>query len=237
MRTRFAFKVAAKPLILSPGHRALIEDRTMFPSRVRSARDCDRILIPGEMNSKIGGVWSYYWPGVRIFSLSLEERATCPRTCLQWRSCYGNRQRFTIRVRADQHLMRKLEAELAVLAYRFGKFSIRLHQLGDFYSVEYTRFWLKQVERFPGLRVFGFTARARTSPIGRLIEDASAKWDRVRIRFSNDDGPRSSRVIEGAPDRKTDGWSTCLAELGTKPNCAECGACLKMSAQITFDLH
>ena len=133
MKSRYQFEPGGKARILRADHPAVREGRTLMRSRVFSARHLDRILIGGEMNAKIGGLWEKGWPGTRIFTLSLEERATCPRTCPQWRSCYGNHQRFTIRVRADRYLIPRLEAEIPVLASRFEKFSIRLHQLGDFY--------------------------------------------------------------------------------------------------------
>lgn len=237
MKSRFEFKPGGSPLVLPVGHAALTESRTLFPSRVRSAREVSRVLIPGEFNSKIGGQWEKWWPGVRIYTLSLEERATCPRSCPQWASCYGNRQRFTIRVQADDDLIPRLAAELPVLLWRHGRVSIRLHQLGDFHSVAYARFWVDQVERLPGLHLFGFTARPRTSPIGRLIDQASREWDRVRIRFSNDNGPRSARA-EDKPERGThSGWTTCPAITGDARKCESCGLCLALQSQITFGLH
>ena len=99
MKSRYQFEPGGKARILRADHPAVREGRTLMRSRVFSARHLDRILIGGEMNAKIGGLWEKGWPGTRIFTLSLEERATCPRACPQWRSCYGNHQRFTIRVR------------------------------------------------------------------------------------------------------------------------------------------
>jgi hypothetical protein len=236
MRSRYQFEPGGKARILRADHPAVVEGRTLMRSRVRSARHLDRILIPGEMNAKIGGMWERGpWPGTRIFTLSLEERATCPRECRQWRSCYGNHQRFTIRVRNDRYLIPRLEAEIPILAARFERFSVRLHQLGDFYSVLYTRFWLDQVQRWPGLHCFGFTARPRGSEIGKLIEQAG--WDRFRIRFSNDPGLRSTSVMEEPPEKHPDGAINCLAQTGEAKKCEDCGVCLTTSKRVVFALH
>jgi hypothetical protein len=235
MKSRYQFEPGGKARILRADHPAVREGRTLMRSRVFSARHLDRILIGGEMNAKIGGLWEKGWPGTRIFTLSLEERATCPRACPQWRSCYGNHQRFTIRVRADRYLIPRLEAEIPVLASRFEKFSIRLHQLGDFYSTDYVQFWLDQVRRWRGLHCFGFTARSRSSEIGKLIEQAG--WDRFRIRFSNDPGPRATSVMVGPPKEHPDGAINCRAQTGESKKCEDCGICLTTPKRIIFALH
>ena len=238
MRSRFEFKPGGKPKVLAFTHPAVIEGRTNFPSRVMSARDLPRVLIPGEMNSKIGGLWEKGWPGGRIFSLSLEERKTCPRTCQQWATCYMNHQRFTIRVKADEYLIPKLQSEIAIHASRFEKFSIRLHQSGDFFSAAYAQFWLDQVKRWPGLHCFGFTARQRSTPIGRILEGASADWDRFKVRFSGETGERTAAVMIDPPRGKhDDGSVTCPAESGDTPKCETCGLCLTTPARIVFKLH
>ena len=36
--------------------------------------------------------------GYRIFTLTLEERATCPKSCNQWDVCYGNNMPFAHRL-------------------------------------------------------------------------------------------------------------------------------------------
>jgi hypothetical protein len=212
----------------------------LFPSRVYSARALDRILIPGEHNSKIGGFWEQGWPDTRIFTLSLAERSTCPRSCPQWRSCYGNHQQFTIRVKADEYLIPRLESEIAILASRFEKFSVRLHQLGDFFSPAYARFWVDQVHRLPGLHCFGFTARAKSSRIGAILDSASLEWDRFKIGFSNEIGERYTKVMKDPPrglHRDGSGSITCPAETGDTPKCESCGLCLTTRQPIVFKLH
>lgn len=57
MKSRFEFKPGATPRVLAANHPAVVKGEPLFPSRVFSARDLPRILIAGEMNSKIGGLW------------------------------------------------------------------------------------------------------------------------------------------------------------------------------------
>ena len=48
----------------------------------------ENVLKCGRNNSKIGGdVLVGRLRGARIFTLTLEERATCPRSCAMWRAC------------------------------------------------------------------------------------------------------------------------------------------------------
>jgi hypothetical protein len=67
--------------------------RTIFPGTVRPARSSDRwALKRGEHSRKIGDeILKSKWKGFPVWTLTLEERATCPRTCQHWRSCYGNK--------------------------------------------------------------------------------------------------------------------------------------------------
>ena len=66
---------------------------TMFPGAVRDwvPGIGEYLLKDGAHNSKIGGdVAVGAIAGASIYTLSWEERATCPRGCEHWRSCYGN---------------------------------------------------------------------------------------------------------------------------------------------------
>lgn len=74
---------------LKPGHPALHEGRTIFPKSVIAAAESPRLLVSGKNNPKMGEVIvkgsRAGWP---IYHLTLEERATCPRTCAQWADCF-----------------------------------------------------------------------------------------------------------------------------------------------------
>jgi hypothetical protein len=81
--------------------------------------------------------------GMPIYTLTLEERATCPTSCGHWRSCYGNSMHFAHRI---DHRSPGFATLLAANVKRLGVehphgFVVRLHVLGDFYSVAYVDLW------------------------------------------------------------------------------------------------
>lgn len=70
---------------LAAGHPALTEGRTLFPTTVVAPADAARLLVSGVNSRKLGGeVTKGPWKAMPIYSLTLEERATCPRACHHW---------------------------------------------------------------------------------------------------------------------------------------------------------
>jgi hypothetical protein len=132
-------------------------------ARVYDQKDLPRLLISGHNSRKIGRtVMKGKWRGFPIFTLTLEERATCPRTCAEWVSCYGNNMNWARRIKNDRAFEERLWEELAAKqkAHPAG-FVVRLHILGDFYSADYTEIWAEAMEAYPALNVFGYTAQPR----------------------------------------------------------------------------
>ena len=166
------------------------------------------------------------------FTLTLEERATCPSTCTMWADCYGNNVRFATRVSSDDMpaLQAQIEQELKSLLRTYGRVLIRLHVLGDFASVEYAKFWADLVHANPGLHLFGFTAWGRDSEIGRAVQAINdADPERVWIRFSNTGGPMSANVDgEGIP---------CPEQIGKTASCMTCGLCWSTTHPVSFKRH
>ena len=67
-------------------------------------------------------------------------------------------------------------------------FAVRLHNLGDFYSVEYVELWRRLLERHSALHVWGYTARWQVKYdqiAAALLSFATSQWDRCSMRFSN----------------------------------------------------
>lgn len=126
-------------------HPAVMDGRTIYPKLVQAITDDTSVLKPGSNQWKLGGeMLKGDWRGFPVYALTLEERATCPKTCQHWRSCYGNRM----------HRAHRLEWEVARRAddHPLG-FAVRLHVLGDFYSVEYVELWRRLLERHPALHI------------------------------------------------------------------------------------
>lgn len=124
---------------LKPGAAPLVEARTVYPATVVDAEESPRLLVSGANQGKIGKrITKGPWRGLPIYCLTLEERATCPASCHEWDSCYGNAMHLARRHRHGPELERLLSAELGHLAERHPDgFAVRLHILGDFYSVRY----------------------------------------------------------------------------------------------------
>jgi hypothetical protein len=151
-------------------HPAYRTGRSIFPSRVFDPDEVQRVLKDGHQSRKIGKfVTKGKMRGFPIFTLTLEERATCPRTCLAWGECYGNAMHAAERIVAGPALETALWDELAALQQLHpGGFLVRLHVLGDFYSLDYAQLWHEALEAYPALHIFGYTARPPQSDIGQL---------------------------------------------------------------------
>jgi hypothetical protein len=243
-RARFAPKVATERAATMPpvDHPALSEGRTIYPATVVETEGLLNVLVSGVNHWKIGGeIQKGAWTGFPVFTLTLEERATCPDICRHWRSCYGNSMHFAKRVRAGQGLEDRLGHELAILQSRHPKgFAVRLHVLGDFYSVAYVDLWASFLQRFPALHVFGFTARveADNDPISRaLVTLVLARWDRFAIRFSNAPVDECSTVTVEHPRQVPADAVLCPQQVGKTDSCSTCALCWQSRRRVAFLQH
>lgn len=220
---------------LDPAYRA---GRSIFPSRVYDPHEVARVLKDGHQSRKIGKtVMKGPRRGWPIYTLTLEERATCPRTCKAWAFCYGNSMQAAERVVAGEALEAALWSELQALQELHpGGFLIRLHVLGDFYSADYVRLWGRALRAFPALHVFGFTARAPGTLIGDLIAyEASENWDRFAIRLSGGVSREKASILQG--DEGSDLAIPCPAQTGKTDCCATCALCWGSTRSISFARH
>jgi hypothetical protein len=219
---------------LDPAHRY---GRTIFPTRVFDPDEVQRVLKDGHQSRKIG---KFVTKGARrgwpLFTLTLEERATCPRTCLAWSYCYGNNMQAAERITAGPALEEALWNELLALQFAHPKgFMVRLHVLGDFYSVAYVKLWKRALAAFPALHVFGFTARLPGTDIGdALLEMVTEQWDRFAVRFSGMDGPTlGSQLMPDAHPQAI----PCPAQTDATDCCATCALCWNSKRSIAFARH
>jgi hypothetical protein len=228
-------------------HPALREATTIFPTRVFDASERDHILIPGVNNAKIGKwVTKGPWAGFPIYTVTLEERATCPRSCDHWRTCYGNALAVAVRFRYGPEFIAALEAELTQASVRPVNrkgFVIRLHVLGDFPDIEYVRRWRDWLGMFRPLHVWGYTAHQAGTEIGDAVYALNHLFP-GRWAFRNSvaaDAPvdewQASTSWE-KPDRvgaayRAAGGLVCPAETGATAACASCGLCWSPAARTT----
>jgi hypothetical protein len=215
---------------VNPDHHAFKNGTTIFLKQVKEPSLVKRILQPAQSNEKLGGIISKgKWKGMAMYSLSLEERKTCPVTCQQWKTCYGNNMPFGNRIKHNSNsFFPTLTSELKSLATKHvNGFVVRLHVLGDFYSVAYVNYWKKQLVNHPNLKIFGYTHRQPGTPIGRSIAEMNVMgaW----IRWSDVGGPMSANVNgEGI---------TCPEQTGKTKSCSTCGLCWSTPLAINFLEH
>lgn len=221
---------------LNPNHPAVIEGRTIHPKMVKLP-DL-RILKSAADNQKLGKgkhvIQKGKWKGLPMYSLTLQERETCPRSCLHWRDCYGNNMGFARRIEhRDPLFLPLLEREIRSLAKHYiHGFVIRLHVLGDFYSKDYVAFWDKMLCLIPELHVFGYTARK-----WKILRFMRTKFpERWWIRFSYPITYQGGSLYAGPAEREFDGIQ-CPEQTGKTESCLTCGLCWSIPASIKFMRH
>lgn len=228
---------AGNPYALAPDHPAVVEGRTLFAARRARPALMDRLLKGGENNRKIGGdVAKGHLRGTKVFTLTLEERATCPTSCAHWRDCYGSVMNWPSRIQADGDLTPLLEAELRKLCARHDKVLIRLHVLGDFFSVEYVTFWFTMLDLLPGLHLYGYTAR-NGCDIAYAV-DAMNEHPRCAIRFSDgEEGQFRAITVDNADQADSAGAIVCPVQTGKTDCCGTCALCWSTPKTIAFLRH
>jgi len=231
----------------NPQHSTVYTMRTttVYPKSVKDPNGTLDILKKGSNNKKLGfKVTARKWTGKRLYSLTLTERATCPRSCHHWEDCYGNNMPFAHRFAVGDDstgwtdLELRLQKEVAMLMKRHPQgIVIRLHVLGDFYSVNYVHVWEGLLLKYPELCVFGYTGRELSDPIGKAIQHLNqASQGRFVIRYSR------SKDYDGenryAASEDFNGVSfTCPEQTGKIDSCADCGACWIANKTVRFLSH
>lgn len=238
LKRHVSHKPSGRGIVLSATHDAASEARTLFPSRVFHASTLPRLLKSDANSRKIGkAVTKGHWRGMPIYNLTLEERATCPTSCAQWLSCYGNNMHHAERIIADRAMQVRLMGEVTTLAAAHPQgFVVRLHVLGDFPDRDYVEAWRWMLQRHPELHLFGYTAHDPESEIGRVLLDIDLAFsDRVRIRFSGTDcDGLGALVIDRAEDSQ---HVLCPAQTGATDCCGTCGLCWSMDRVVEFVRH
>ena len=172
--------------------------------------------------------------GRPIYTLTLEERATCPRTCAHWDDCYGNNMPFAHRLSAGHGLTAKIYSDLIAIQKKHDKFLVRLHVLGDFYSVDYVQFWEKCLKKFNGLAIWGYTHwHPSTDIVDEIDRIRKEQWERFAIRFS--DLPED--ILSANSKEISDEGVVCPEQTGKAKSCADCGLCWSMNKPVVFLTH
>lgn len=219
----------------------ITEGRTKFPRTVKPVAAVTHLLVSGHNNVKIGrDVRKAKFRGYWIYTLSLEERKTCPATCRHWQTCYGNNMPFAKRIdHSDILLLPQLRDEIADLCATRKGILIRLHALGDFFSEDYVDFWWQELAYHQNLAVYGYTARRpETDDIGARIRQMNRRFDeRCMIRFSDGGFDTMSTVSIGDETGKPSNAFICPEQTGKTACCATCGACWSTTKNVAFMEH
>lgn len=211
------------------------ERRTVFPKTVIPPEET--VLMPGMYNNKLGlKVTKGRWKGMYLYSLTLQERATCPTYCQMWATCYGNNMPWAKRYDTTKDFLETLRRNVARLVFKHENgFVIRLHVLGDFYSTEYVSFWEKMIRSYKELHLFGYTAHRYRSDIGHEIGYLNHVFpEQVRIRFSGMNG--DATVRERDESVPVDAFP-CPEQIGRTESCGTCAACWESKKEVSFLKH
>ena len=232
-------RIVRLPAVDNP---ALAGKKSLYPHTVVSDLSLRPILKEGQHSPKIGGkILKGKWKGMPVYTLTLEERATCPTSCGHWQSCYGNAMHFAVR---HDHTAPDFEERLVRNVVRLGRqyprgFVVRLHVLGDFFSVRYVALWAALLEQVPALNVFGYSARwDDADPIAvALIKLTIAQWERFAMRFSDAPVDECSMVSLEHPIQRPADAIWCPEQSGKTESCASCALCWHSKRRIAFVTH
>ena len=228
---------------LNPNHPAIVEGRPLHNTIKDPAANATPILKSVADNTKLGNGFGVItkgkWIGFPLFSLTLPERSTCPPDCLRWAECYGNSMPFAHRFAPGAALEARLAIEIAALANRFPRgFAIRLHILGDFYSVEYVEFWRSMLAMHPALHIYGYTAHYN-NPIQRAIKSIRIRYgSRFWVRYSRNDKSSLIDIFASQAEKALETNAiVCPEQTGRAKSCLDCGLCWSVNKTIAFIDH
>ena len=201
-------------------------------------------VIKNSTNPKLGkkvlkGIYKNY----KFKTLTLVERETCPKDCFHWSDCYGNNMPFAHRFSAkdEQLLMNRIYEDLLNSTNQL--LLIRLHILGDFFSVKYVKFWRKMLNTFDNIALYGYTANNINSsiPLSRAIAKEIIKLnnnEHCHIRFSNDLKASFSANSYDVVKPVKGVSIVCPVQENKTANCGTCGLCWNQKdQQIIFKTH
>jgi hypothetical protein len=198
----------------------------MYRKNLHDAGNYKYAVIKASTNIKLGNkVTKGHLKGARIFTLTLEERATCDSECEHWLDCYGNNMPFGHRFKANDALMVSIERDLDKLDAKGKPYLVRLHILGDFFSVEYILFWRRQLAKREYLNVYGYTRNHPTKPLGYALQLVREQYGkRFAVRFSNyPDDPFSAQS-----EHVSTGGVGCPVQMNRTNSCGTCTLCWEM---------
>ena len=230
---------------MSKTQTAITTGQSVFQYKITDTVDYKshlNIFKVGKSNKKLGWKISKgIWKSLPIYSLTLEERKTCPVTCRHWGDCFGNNMPFAVRFVLNESLFNRIDIDLnKLMAKHQNGIALRLHVLGDFGSLEYVKVWENMLNKYPMIKIFGFTAYSPTDKIkenreiGKELASLRVKFaGRFQIRISG------GGDIEYSANPINDGFTgfTCPEQTSKVASCASCGICWTSKKNVNFITH
>jgi hypothetical protein len=243
---RHKHKGGSRPITLANVDPAIVNAETKHTHLRRQLSETENVLKSGKHSRKLGSIVSVgEWKGFPIYSFALEERATCPSNREQWINCFGNGMsqprawRYAHGPELEEQLAKEFEILSSDPATSDG-FVIRIHSLGDFYSVGYVKWWTEQFDKNPAMRAWCYTAHSKNTEIGvELQKLARAFPERFSLRWSDcGDVANSILVVDPtAVDITKISHLVCPAQTGSKADCGSCAFCWSSTKPIVFLKH
>jgi len=219
-------------------------ETTRYQKSKKSLGTYSHDILKKPSSAKLGGAGRYVkkgkLKGAEVYTLTLTERETCPTSCGHWDDCYGNNMPFAHRLEHGPELEARLIAELkekcTKAAEKGRKVLVRLHVLGDFYSVGYVLLWRKLLVLHKNLYVWGYTHHTAKHG-GPIYEELFALRtgfpDRWHVRWS-DTGMRYSANSAELPYEGI----VCPEQEGKTAACTTCSLCWDApDKNIIFKTH
>jgi hypothetical protein len=213
-------------------------------SIVRNLKEYSHSVLKKPSSAKIGSAGRYVkkgkLKGAEVYTLTLIERETCPTSCGHWDDCYGNNMPFAHRLQHGEELERRLIVELgqkcSAARKKGRKVLVRLHVLGDFYSVGYVEMWRKLLVLHKNLYVWGYTHVTPSDNLQiyhqlQLARDGFP--ERWHIRWSDTCGTFSANS-----EKLTTVGIVCPEQEGKTQACTTCALCWDApDKNIIFKTH
>lgn len=229
----------------------MIAARTIYPKSVITAPDSPlssglRVLKAADTNKKLGAAGKRIikgrFKGMTMYSLTLEERATCWSGCQNWNLCYGSNMPFATRHKPGKQLEEALRADVQHLSKKHPKgFVVRLHVLGDFYSAAYVAYWSRLLLTYRPLHLFGYTHWPADHEIGKAVTQLVQHFqDRVAFRRSDRTDvtdPLPGAMTIGKEEPAVPGTVICPEQTGRTASCTTCGLCMDLRTSVSFIDH
>ena len=216
---------------------------TIYKKSIKDVKNYPYKVLKKSTNKKLlKTVTKGRFKGYEFLTLTLVERETCPEYCYHWEICYGNNMPFAHRFKHGKDLEERIKKEISELNPN-KNYLIRLHILGDFYSIGYVQLWLDLLDQYFNIAIYGYTAVLHNSNIGKIISFGNEKHlntnkKRFNIRFSNQPKLTYSANSFDVQKPKKGTSIICPHQTGQRKGGADCALCWDTEkVSIIFKTH